>query len=96
MLRSSINGRFLRTLRHLNGDGQTATARRFKVSQSAVSKWESLETGMHRRHLEALRVYAVEACRRLLKQVGLEVSGPSAYDRQPPDLTAMDSIDSDE
>jgi transcriptional regulator with XRE-family HTH domain len=96
MLKTSINGRYLRTLRHLNGDGQLATAKRFRVSQSAISKWECNETGVAHKHLPELREYAIKACRMLLKRVGLRVDVLPAYDRQGSYVTAKDSIDSEE
>lgn len=77
----------------MNGDGQQKAARRFKVSQSAVSKWESRETGMDRKHLPELREYAVAACRRLLRQVGARIDVPAEYDCDDAELSHLESED---
>jgi hypothetical protein len=96
MLKTSISGRFLVVLRHLNADGQADAARHFQVSQSAISKFESGEIGMAWKHLPELREYAVEACRLILKRVGLRIDDHSAYNRRDSELTVFDSAESDE
>lgn len=91
-----MNRRLFRVIRRLNGHYQRDAARHFGVSQSAVSKWETGETGIDRRHLRAMHEYALMAAKSLLEPLGIEICRPSPYNRPSSELTPLDSIDSDE
>jgi transcriptional regulator with XRE-family HTH domain len=72
---ASFDGRgHFRRIRLLNGDNQKNAAKRFGVSQSAVSKWELGESRVSKRHFPALRTYAIRAAERLLQPFGLHVT----------------------
>lgn len=71
-----MNRHLFRVIRRLNQHTQADAARRFQVSQSAVSKWEVGTIKIGRRHLSKLRSYALSAVNVLLEPLGMNVEEP--------------------